>query len=769
MIIFVSSIYGQSTFKNPIVRGMNPDPSICRVGDDFYLVTSTFEYYPGLPIYKSKDLVNWKMIGYVLDRPSNCPMAGAGSSGGNYAPTIRYNNGTFYVICTNYGGQGSQGVFYVTSKNPEGPWSEPVWVKNWYVDPSLSFDDDSIYYLSPDNNGSFLLGTINPSTGLINYPLKKIASGLGGASPEGPHLYKINGYYYLFSAEGGTGDQHRQVIQRSKNPYGPYEPSPVNPVISHKDDPNNPFQAIGHADLVQLKDGSWWLVCLGYRPKGGNFHHLGRETFLAPVTWDANGWPKGGDNGIIKEELPLPKLPKHVWEKEPVRDNFDNKKLALLWNFVRNPYDADWSIIERAGYLRLKGSKVSLKDKDAPAFIARRQSAFNMVASTKISFKPIAANEEAGLAIRGDDANHYDFVISMRAGKKVVLFRKYLQDKIVDETYKEISSADNILRISSTDLEYKFWIQEEGKSAVLIGSATTKDLSTEVRGGFIGVFIGMYASGNGNVNKNPADFDWFDYEEEPVIPYTWSVGSKTSNAPEIVSISSPSFDKMKIVWNNSVSNSGGYIIEKYINDAYVIVGNVRASDTTFTDSNLVGNTMYVYRVKTKNNTSSMAISSWTMPKPGPFFEKPLSIPGKIEAENYDYGLSGTVMNDNDSENKGGKYRNEGVDIGGCWDTGGGYAIGWIDNGEWLLYSVDVNEALVDIEIRVLTWWNSGAHAKLVLDGTVIAETDIAHTEGQWKTITLKNVKLEKGQNKKLKLVFDKGGFDLNWINFIKSN
>jgi len=529
LILFAFSLFaqttvvqGQDTYNNPVITGMNPDPSICRVGDDFYLVTSTFEYFPGVPVYHSKDLVHWKLIGHALDTPKNCPLGGAYSSGGNFAPALRYNNGTFYVTCTNYGGRGSQGVFYVTATNPAGPWSDPVWIGNWNVDPSMMFANDSMYWISPDNHGNFMVGTFDPVQKKFIKPLQLIASGLGGSSPEGPHMYKINDYYYLMSAEGGTGYEHREVIQRSKSPYGPFDPSPYNPVISNMNHPESPFQAIGHADLLQLKDGSWWLVCLGFRPKGGKYHHLGRETFLAPVTWTEDGWPKAGTNGMMSEEFPKPNLPEQLWEKEPVRDDFKSPQLSLQWNFLRNPYENDWSLIEKPGCLRLKGSKVSLKEKDSPAFVGRRQTDFNMVASTKISFIPTKENEEAGLVVRGNDANHFDLYITMQNGKRVVMLRKFLQDKVAEVKQVEAPKGDAILRVSATELEYKFWVQEEGKKATLVGTAQTNDLSTEKIGGFIGAFVGMYASGNGSVNTNPADFDWFDYEVEPTVPYSWA-------------------------------------------------------------------------------------------------------------------------------------------------------------------------------------------------------------------------------------------------------
>jgi xylan 1,4-beta-xylosidase len=271
----------------------------------------------------------------------------------------------------------------------------------------------------------------------------------------------------------------------------------------------------------KMARGGW--LSLGIRPKGGKFHHLGRETFLAPVSWTDDGWPIAGDNGIMLEEFKAPNLPEHKWEKEPVRDDFSSQTLGLQWNFLRNPYDADWSLTEKPGYLRLNGSRVSLKEKDSPAFVGRRQADFNMVASTQLSFMPATENEEAGLVVRGNDANHFSLVITQRKGEQVVLFRKYLQDKIESEEYKEIPKGDVVLRISSTELEYKFWVQPNGKKAILVGTAACKDISTEKIHGFIGAYIGMYASGNGIANTNPADFDWFDYEAEPKATYSWSI------------------------------------------------------------------------------------------------------------------------------------------------------------------------------------------------------------------------------------------------------
>lgn len=767
----------QVTFRNPVISGLASDPSICRVGDDYYLVTSTFEYFPGLPIYQSIDLVHWKMIGYALHKASQNPLLGCDSgTGGQYAPTIRYNNGIFYVVGTNYGGQGTKGAFYVTATNPAGPWSEPFWTDNWGVDPSLLFANDSVYYTHPAGcDGYFMQATLNLKTGKFNKPERKLANGTGGSCPEGPHLYKINGKYYLMAAEGGTGYGHMETMQRSDSPWGPFVKSPVNPIVSHKDDPGNPFQALGHADLVQLPDESWWLVCLGFRTKGGNYHHLGRETFLAPVTWNADGWPKVMPDGKIKQEMTAPNLPQHIWPTEPVRDDFDKTSLRLDWNFVRNP-GSFWSLSNKPGALQLKGTSLSFKEKQSPAFIGRRQTAFNLLASAKIDFVSTAENEEAGLVVRGNDANHFDFLITTFAGKRVMMLRQFLQGKTVGLNYREIPEGEIILRVSATDLEYKFWVQKEGQTAELIGTTLTKSLSTEVIGGFTGTFIGMYASGNGKNNTNPAYFDWFDFEENPQMPFEWATGTlpKQNNmeTPSNAVAVSGAYDQVKITWKD-IQEETGYIIERYDNSKFVEIGTTDANSLTFTDKNLTGNTFYIYRVTGKNDLGksfpSVTASALTLPTPGPFLGKAIQIPGKLEVEDYDIGPAGLVFSDSDAGNTGGKYRSDNVDIESCSDTGAGYNIGWTNGGEWMIYTVDVNDTIVDIDFRVASSY--GGKAKLELDNRLIGEITFTATGGwqTWKTFSLKNIKLVSGKNKKLKLTISQAGFNINWVSFSKSS
>jgi xylan 1,4-beta-xylosidase len=320
------------------------------------------------------------------------------------------------------------------------------------------------------------------------------------------------------SAEGGTGYQHREVIQRSNSPYGPYEPSPMDPVVSNMNAPTSPFQAIGHADLIESPAG-WYLVCLGIRPKGGNFQHLGRETFLAPVTWKKD-WPRVGDDGVMQAQYALPKLPAHPWPAKGVQDNFDGPTFGLDWNFVRNPHTQDYSLTARPGVLRLNGSAINFTGNDSPAFLCRRQTAFDIDLSVKLAFTPTASNEEAGLVVRGDDKNYYQLVITWADGRRIVRFDKMLKGKLIPVAARPLPNGDIVLRITANALQYQFSAQPQGDPAEQLGIAPTKDLSNEVIGGFTGAFVGLYASGNGKKCVNPADFDWCRYTDETYLSPT---------------------------------------------------------------------------------------------------------------------------------------------------------------------------------------------------------------------------------------------------------
>ncbi|MBN1765311.1 MAG: endo-1,4-beta-xylanase [Sedimentisphaerales bacterium] len=501
-------------FTNPIISGFYPDPSICRVGDDYYMVNSTFEFFPGVPVFHSKDLVNWQQIGYCLTTEKQLPLKKVRASGGIYAPTIRYHDGTFYMVTTNVDGGGN---FYVTAQDPAGPWSDPVWLKDYNIDPSLLFDDDgTVYYTRHEGQGDghIVQGILDIKTGKLG-PLKKVWEGTGGIWPEGPHLYKIKGKYYLMISEGGTSYDHMVTIARSDSPFGPFEPCPDNPILTHRNRKDHPLQALGHADIVETPDG-WWMVCLGIRPQpeGEHDHHIGRETFLAPVTWNSQGWPVVNGNGQLEETLLAPKLTPHPFKKPPARDDFDSDKLALQWNFLRNPYDGDFSLTARPGYLRLNGSAITLSDQDSPAFVGRRQRDLACKASVRLEFNPTAENEEAGLVIRGNEKNHYDIGITLKDGKRKVFLRKIVQG-IAKAEYFDIPDGAVILTVSAAPLSYGFSCKASDGAVIPMGDALTRDMSSERVGGFTGVYFGMYATGNGKKSTTPADFDWFEYNPGP--------------------------------------------------------------------------------------------------------------------------------------------------------------------------------------------------------------------------------------------------------------
>lgn len=541
-----------STFSNPVLPGFHPDPSICRVGEDFYLVTSSFEYFPGVPIFHSRDLVHWSQLGHVLTRPSQLRLHRARSSGGIYAPTIRHAHGRFYVITTNVSGRGN---FYVTAPDPAGPWSDPVWLDREGIDPSLHFERGRVFYTRngrgrdrdhPRIHQGVLVGARTPRVPARRRGrppwLRPIWDGLGGIWPEGPHLFVRDGLYYLLTAEGGTSYDHSVVIVRGPSPDGPFESFPGNPILTHRDRPRDPFQALGHADFVELEDGSTWAVCLGIRPQGGRHHHLGRETFLAPVTWTADGWPVIGRRGRMSRRFVAPQLARSSSLSPPGpgardiddawRDDFDASALRPEWSFLRNPRARDWSLGARPGALRLRGSAIALTEVDAPAFVGRRQQHFDCVVRVQVEFEPRGMAEEAGLAIFANENFHYTLSIrraaptaSRRPGAArrvaVVAARVGGQTRVVGR-YPLPDRGAVILGLRATASDYRFFV--EGPTVTRRSPRlSTRHLSSETiwRTGqsfFTGVFLALFASGNGTRAEVPADFDWFEYLPTTTTP-----------------------------------------------------------------------------------------------------------------------------------------------------------------------------------------------------------------------------------------------------------
>ncbi len=477
-LMFVTSLVA-NTYRNPIIPGFHPDPSVCRVGDTFYLVNSSFQYFPGVPIFQSKDMIHWEQIGNVLDRESQIPLKGATSWLGIYAPTIRYNDGTFYMITTNVGNGGN---FMVTAKDPRGPWSEPIWLKQQGIDPSLYFENGKCYMVSnPDN--TITLCEINPQTGEQLTESKPLWQGTGGRYPEGPHIYKKDGWYYLLISEGGTELAHRLTIARSKNIEGPYTPNPDNPLLTHCSlaGQSNPIQGTGHGDLVQAQDGSWWLVFLAYRNYGGSYHHLGRETFLAPVEWKGGEWP------VVNDGKPIdpPTSPKD-W----------NTTLTTLMLptgaqgealYIQNPIKENYV---KGKTLRLRPHG-TLAENDRPTFYGIRQESANMQVETEIS---AWEGVKAGLSLYQINDGFINFYTE---GDTVTVWMrlKSISYPVAQATLPKGTRRVR-LRIDGDESNYTFSCSADGGEYLTMCSMNCSLLSTEVAGGFTGVVIGMFAEGD---------------------------------------------------------------------------------------------------------------------------------------------------------------------------------------------------------------------------------------------------------------------------------
>ncbi len=509
-------------YRNPVLPGFHADPSVCRAGEDFYLVNSTFQYFPGVPVYHSKDLINWEQVGNCLTRPSQVDLTGNDGNSGIYAPTIRYNNGRFYMVTTVFP---SRRHFYVWTDNPAGEWSEPIVIPFdiGSCDPTLFFDEGKTYFLW--KNGDIKICEIDIETGRQLGEIHHLGVGLGGRYPEGPHIYKKDGFYYLMLAEGGTEHGHHVNILRSRSLFGPYEPNKANPILSHfsMEMQNSNIQGLGHADLVQAPDSSWWMICLGYRTSGYLQHVMGRETFLAPVRWDEGAWPVVNSNGTIAIDMRCPTLPPVPMPQDPVREEFNFIKrdvpaasyasigLPMGWHSLCNPTNSNYSLTERKGYLRLKPTETTIDEAASPTFAARRQTELNFTATVCIDLSHLEEGTETGITAYATALTHYDVVAAKRNGKLYARSNVRLGQTSHTEKEIELKGARCYLRIWSDAQYYYMEASSNGHDFTPLAKMEYRFLSTETNGGFTGVMLGIFAQGSG---KGYADVDWFEYETE---------------------------------------------------------------------------------------------------------------------------------------------------------------------------------------------------------------------------------------------------------------
>ena len=558
-------LFGQDGkyFSNPILTGFYPDPSICRVGAGYYLVNSTFSYYPGIPVFYSKDLVHWKHISNVMNRPEQLNLDSLGVSRGIFAPAIRYNNGTFYVTCTLVDKGGN---FVVTSKSPEGPWSNPVWIPQINgIDPSLFFDTSDVNggvkayivfnSVAPDDkplyggHRTIRIYEFNPDSLKVVGKEHILVNGGTDISKkpvwiEGPHIFKKDGFYYLIAAQGGTEENHSEVVFRSTNVFGPYKSYNNNPILTQRN--LNPYReypitCTGHADFVQTEDGNWWAVFLGcrpYRPFREGYFNTGRETFLAPVNWE-NGWPvitKGKEKINYFYQVPLKTFVDSSFS--PYSGNFtltydfNDDQLNNDWCFLRTPREKWYSLKDRRGFLTIKLRPETCSGNMNPSFLGHRQQHLNCSASTSIDFSPKTENEKAGLLIFQNEDHFYFLCKSLENNKPVLQLYKSKTSKvsgipeISDDmellALKELTNTENnrelYLQIKANGNEYSFqYSLKPGSWEILKDSVNAEFLSTKVAGGFVGCMFALYATSSGKPSDNTAGYDWFKYEGDDQV------------------------------------------------------------------------------------------------------------------------------------------------------------------------------------------------------------------------------------------------------------
>ncbi len=515
-----------SGYLNPILTGFYPDPSITRAGDDYYLVTSTFAYFPGIPVMHSRDLVNWTQIGNVIDRPGMLDFDGLGLSRGVFAPTIEFHDGTFYVAntCVDCGGN-----FIVTATDPAGPWSDPVWLPEVDgIDPSLFFDEDGTVYVMNNDvppGGSLYEGhraiwirAVDPQTfQSISEPVVLIN---GGVHPEdkpiwieGPHIYRIGDWYYLWAAEGGTAIDHSQVVLRAHSVTGPYVAFDGNPILTQRhlpEDRPDPITSVGHADLVQDGAGRWWATFLGVRPYEGDYYNTGRETFLMPVDWE-DGWPVI-TRGDAKVPYAMTERPGPVMDERPavptsgnfaLREEFDADQMPFQWMTLRVPETGWWSLTD--GELKITARAAGLGDGAQPSVWGRRQQHQNAVATTSMVFAPQSVGDEAGLTVLQSDEYFYALGLTRDdAGELIVRLRRrsgpdspVIGEEVVSRTIDMPEGQAVGLRIAARGDAYDFSysLDDSATWTELSRDQDGKLLSTRVAGGFVGAVFGLYAEG----------------------------------------------------------------------------------------------------------------------------------------------------------------------------------------------------------------------------------------------------------------------------------
>lgn len=540
-IVFFLSSFGQEKFSNPIIRGGYPDPSICKVGDTFYLVNSSFEYFPGLPIHKSKDLINWELIGYGLDRKSQVSskvnLIDVQSNGGIHAPTIRYHDGVFYIITTNvYFDVDKQKTdminFIITADDPSGPWSDPIHILGAPgIDPDLFFDDDGrVWYVgnqmpkNPNFNGEgeiWLQELDLNEFKLIGERHLLWRGACGGDWAEGPHMYKKDGRYYLLIAEGGTSFNHAVMVALSDNIEGPYISNPRNPIITSRHlSYDNWVNSTGHGDVIELDDGRSYMVLLGIRNEIARGSNMGRETFLVPINWEREPfewketkylWPVvAAETGKIERINEVVFSGSIQNEDTSFEDKFESNNLDLKWNFRRYPIENIYHLDKSESRLNLICHQNQIKERVRAALLGFKQTEASFEYSTKMFFEPSNNGSEAGITIFQKDDNYINFTL-IRNDDKIVLQSYAVKDTEIEQFLSESIKQYNgqiEFRIVANEDSYKLYYKTSRKDFELF---TILNGDLVISKGYTGAHLGLFATGNGKNTKDFASFDYVNY------------------------------------------------------------------------------------------------------------------------------------------------------------------------------------------------------------------------------------------------------------------
>lgn len=519
---------------NPILPGFNPDPSIIRVGEDYYIATSTFEWYPGIQIHHSRDLIHWELISHPLNRVSQLDLSGTLNNYGVWAPCLSYDNGVFYLVYSNVRYMNNEfrdcHNYLVTTEDIYGDWSEPIYLKSGHADFSLFHDTDGRKWLvfPWDDADEGVQGRCiavqeySPEEKKTVGKVRGIFKGTKLGTSEGPHLYHINGYYYLFTAEGGTSYGHAETVARSATLKGDFEVYPHNPILTSRFSPFSKLKKAGHGDLVETQNGEWYMVHLCARPLPNSIYCiLGRETAIQKIEWTKDGWPKlaSGKNKpqvlVPAPDLPVSKTP--VLEK---RDDFDSEVLNINFQTPRKPLTENLaSLSERPGFLRLKG-KESLSSNYNNVLVARRQQAFCYIASTCVEFSPYSSLQSAGLTCYYNTyAYHYLCITYDKNLGKCLSVRSCKRDHIYYRGEKvSIEGWDKcflLVRMKYKKLQFQYSC--DGENWKNIGPQLSSKILTDEYHfygmmNFTGAFVGICCQDLSGDNIY-ADFDYFEYEE----------------------------------------------------------------------------------------------------------------------------------------------------------------------------------------------------------------------------------------------------------------